>query len=145
MNKRIAFGCLVPILAISLLIVLLLWAMFGDRSSYQAKLGSHPNLPSTASDITIYQNRNITGQFVTDFKIAEHDFTSFAAEHHWDLRPISAPETVFQAISFHERRPNKKKEIVNGLFYSKRAANGGGVTVAYDRDAGRGYIESSSR
>ena len=145
MNRRIAYGCLAPVLVILLLLGLLGWAMFGDRSSFQTKLDSHPNLPTTASDITLYQNRNITGNFVADFKISERDFVSFAAEHHWHLQPISAPETVFQAIAFHEGRLNDKKEIVNGLFYSKRAGNGGGVTVAYDRVAGRGYVESSSR
>jgi|GEM_PF-6208364 len=145
MNKRIAYGCLAPVLVIFLLLGFLFWGMFGDRSSFQTKIDSYPNLPTTASDITIYQNRNITGDFVADFKIKEHDFVSFATEHHWDLRSISAPESVFQAIAFHEGEPNNKKEIVNGLFYSRRASNGGGVTIAYDRDAGRGYIESSAR
>ena len=145
MNKRIAYGCLCPVLVLLLLLGLLFWAMFGDRSSYQTKLNSHPKLPTTASDITIYQNKNITGNFDADFRISEHDFASFAAEHNWDLQPISEPMSIRHAKACHEGEPNDMKEITNGLYYSKRAANGGGVTMAYDRDSGRGYIDSSSR
>ena len=145
MNKRIAFGCIGPILVIPLLLVLLLWSMFGDRSSYQTKLDSYPLLPKTASDITVYENKNISGYFVTDFKIIEREFVLFATEQHWDLRPISAPASIIQAIDYHEGNLYKTREITNGLYYSKRAGNGGGVTVAYDRDAGRAYIESSRR
>ena len=119
--------------------------MFGDRSSFQTGLDRYEGLPHTASDITIYENKNMSGVFIADFKIAERDFVSFAATQHWSLEPISGSASVFQAKAFHEGRSNDKKEISDALYYSKRAGNGGGVTVAYDRKDGRGYIDSSSR
>jgi len=140
--KRIVVSCV----GLTVIGVLALgWAMFGDRSSFQTGLDRCEGLPQTASDITIYEAKNISGVLIADFKIAEHDFVSFAATKHWSLEPISNSASVFQAKAFHEGRSNDKKEITDGLYYSKRAANGGGVTVAYDRKSGRGYIDSSSR
>jgi len=140
--KRIVVGC-VCLIVVGVLV--LGWAMFGDRSSFQTGLDSYEGLPHTASDITIYRNKNMSGVFIADFRIPEHDFVSFAADQHWSLQPILGSASVFQAKAFHEGRENDKKEIIDGLHYSKRAANGGGVTVAYDRKNGRGYIDSSSR
>ena len=140
--KRIVVGC---VCLIVVCVLVLCWAMFGDRSSFQTGLDSYAGVPHTASDITIYENKNMSGIFIADFKIAEHDFVSFAATQHWSLEPISGSASVFQAKAFHEGRPNDKKEIIDGLYHSKRAANGGGVTAAYDRKGGRGYIESISR
>ena len=125
-------------------VLVLGWAMFGDRASFHTGLDSYEGLPHTASDISIYENKNMSGIFA-DFKIAEHDFVSFAATQHWSLQPISGSASVFQAKAFHEGRSNDKKEVIDGLYYSKRAGNGGGVTVAYDRKDGHGYIDSSSR
>src|SRR6266576_2026410 len=55
------------------------WVIFGHRSSFQTGLDTYEGLPQTASDITIYENKNMSGIFIADFKIAEHDFVSFAA------------------------------------------------------------------
>jgi len=126
-------------------VVLLGWSMFGDHSGFQTGLGRYEGLPPTASDITIYQNRNISGIFIADFKLSEPDFLSFAAEKHWAIQPISGSAFVFHARAFQEGRPNDKKEITDGLYYSQRAGNGGGVTVAYDRKDSRAYIDNSSR
>ena len=121
------------------------WVMFGDHSSFQTGVSQYEGLPSTASDITVYRNKNISGVFAADFKISEPDFISFAAQQHWAIQPISGSETVFRASDFHEGRPVATKEIHDGLYYSQRAGNGGGTTVAYDRKDGRAYISSSSR
>ena len=134
------------ILGIGVVVVLLLdRGMFGDHSSFQTGLTWYDGLPAAASDITIYHNRNISGAFIADFKISESDFVAFAQEKHWDVQPISGPVSVFQAKAFHERRRNDELEITDGLFYSQRAANGGGITAAYNRRNGRAYIQSSSR
>lgn len=125
--------------------VLLCWSMFGDHASFQRGLRHYEGLPVTASDIAVYENRNISGNFVADFKITESDFVAFAKQKHWDVKPISGSESVFQPEAFQDGRPNDKKDIINGLFYSQRAANGGGITVAYDRESSRAYINSSSR
>jgi hypothetical protein len=133
-------------LAVCVLGLLLLgWSMFGDHSSFQTGLSHFEGLPPTASDITVYQNRNLSGVLIADFKIAELEFVSFAAEKHWVVQPISGSAFVFQARAFHEGRPNEKKEITDGLYYSRRADNGGGLTAAYDRKDGHAYIDRSSR
>jgi hypothetical protein len=137
---------LIIVIALGVTVVVLLgWGMFGDHSSFQTGLVKYEGLPAAASDITVYQNRNISGAYVADFKISEPDFVSFAREKHWDVQPIAGPVSVFQAKAFHDRRPNDKKEITDGLFYSQRTANGGGITTAYDRRSGRAYVDSSSR
>ena len=140
--KRIVIGCLILLLAG---VVVLGWAMFGDQSSFHAGLSSYAGFPPTASDITVYQTRNMSGLFVADFRITEPEFVAFAKEQHWDLQPIPGSTAVFQAKAFHDGRPNDKRVVADGLFYSKRAANGGGVTATYDRRNGRGYIDKSSR
>jgi len=126
-------------------VVLLGWNMFGDHSSFQTGLTQYEGLPAAASDITVYRNRNISGTVVADFKISEPDFVSFAQQKRWDVQPISGPVFVFQAKAFHDGHANDEKELADGLFYSQRAANGGGITAAYDRRTGRAYINSSSR
>jgi len=119
--------------------------MLGDRSSFQTELSSYDRLPQTASDITVYRNANVSGQLVMDFKISEPDFVSFAAKKNWPIQPTTGAQFVFHAWAFHEGRPNERKEIGEGYYYSQRARNGGGITVAFDRKNRRAYIESSSR
>ena len=137
---------LIIVLAFGIAAVLLLgWSMFGDHASFHKGLRQYEGLPAAASDITVYQDKNISGTFVAHFKISEPDFIAFAQEKHWGVKPISDPESVFQPEAFQDRHPNDKKDITNGLFYSQRAANGGGITAAYDRESGRAYIDSSSR
>src|SRR6516225_9355987 len=99
---------------------LLNWLLFGDRSSFHTGLSKLEGLPPADSDITVYQERNITGEFVTDFRIAESNLVVFAAEKQWDLQPIVGSALACQAVAFREKRPNDRKEIVDGLYYSKR-------------------------
>lgn len=141
MKRALIAGFVVVVLAI----VLVGWSMFGDHSSFEAGLASYEGLPAGASDIVVYRNRNISGVFLADFKIQEPEFVAFAKGKQWQLQPISESTFVFQARAFHEGRPNDKKAIADGLYYSLRASNGGGVTAAYDRSDGRAYIDSSSR
>jgi hypothetical protein len=118
------------------------WAMFGDHSEFHTGLAHYEGLPASASDITVYRNRNISGTFVADFKISEPDFVAFAREKHLDVKPISRPEEIFHAKAFHERRVNEdRKRITDGLFYSNFEA----AIAAYDRHTGRAYVYFSSR
>lgn len=119
--------------------------MFADHSVFETGLDSYEGLPPNASNITVYRNSNISGVFLTDFAISEAQFIQFAAENNWGVEQLSDPVSVFHATAFHQGQPNDKKIISNGLYYCKHAANGGGVTIAFDRSIGRAYIESSSR
>jgi hypothetical protein len=143
--KRIAIGFASLVLIVLAILSFLFWISFRNQISFASGLSSYEGLPSTASDITVFQNKNVNGIFVADFQIVESNFVAFAAEKTWSLQPITNAEFVFQAKAFHDGKPNEKLEITDGLFYSKRAENGGGITVAYDRKSGRGFIENNNR
>ena len=133
---------LIVIVALVALACLLLgWSTFGDRSSFRTGLDRHEGVPSTASDIAVYQCKNLNATFVADFRIAERDFVAFAAEKGWVLEPITSTVSIFQAEAFRKRPP---KGVSDGLSYSKREDNGGGVAAGYDRKTGRGYINRFS-
>ena len=119
--------------------------MFGDRSSFEGGLGNYEGIPEAASDINVFKNDNISGMFLADFEIGEDEFVRFAESEGWDLDDVSGSEHIFVAEAYFEKAANPWTTIRNGLYYSKRARNGGGVTVGYDRKGGRGYISSSSR
>lgn len=87
----------------------------------------------------------MSGMFLCDFSIDEESFKAFSKIQKWEIEEIIEPKDLFTARAFHEGTPNEKHKIKNGLYYSKRAANGGGVTAGYDRGNGRGYISRSSR
>jgi hypothetical protein len=119
--------------------------MFGDRSSFESGLGNYEGIPETASDINVFKNDNISGMFLADFEIGEDEFVRFAENEGWDLDRVSGREHIYVAKAYFEKAANPRITITTGLFYSKRARNGGGVSVVYDRKSGRGYISSSSR
>jgi hypothetical protein len=145
MNRTI-ITVIAVVLALSVgLMVLLNWAMFGDHSSFQKGLAKYEGVPATASDITVYENKNISGVYVADFKISEADFLAFAREKHWGVKPIDGAAWVFQAEAFQIKNPNDKKKIHNGWFCSQPNAEGHWIEAAYDLRSGRAYIYRSSR
>jgi len=123
----------------------LLWAMFSDQSSFSAGLSSFEDLPSTAKDISVYKNSNISGLQIMEFTIPESDFRDYAENHSWPLNEISDTQLVMSAMEYHNKKGNYYKEISSGLFFEKRQENGGGVTVAYDRGNQIAYVNRSSR
>lgn len=125
--------------------IVFLRMMFGRNESYQTGLSSYTGLPPTASDITIFMNRNITGTVIADFKITENDFVAYAKEKSWSLQPITAPKKIRHAQAYHEGRFAEHKEITDGLYYERREADGGGTTLMYDRATSRAYIYETAR
>ena len=121
------------------------WNMFGDHSFYKEGLSSFEGLPSTASDISVYRNNNISGLFISDFQIAELDFVSFAASNRWAIQRTQGLVYVYEARAFKDGPPGGKKEINAGIFFEDRTASGSGITVAYDRANSRAYINRSMR
>lgn len=125
-----------------------LHALFGERVSFQTGLASCEGIPVTATDISVFRNENMSGMFVADFRISEADFLAFAAEKGWSVVKVAPPGTsgpIFTAQALHVGRGMADKQIFDGYYYSKRAPNGGGVTVAWDRAEGRGYLDISAR
>ncbi len=145
MIKRVVIiACIAVVVITGLAVAGFGWLMFGDHSHFETGLAKSKYLPPTAHDINIYTNPNITGWFVCDFSMNEEDFKKLAEKQGWNPREIKEPEKILTAKSVHDGT-HKEHKLKNGLYYSKRAPNGGGVTVGYDRDNHRGYIEQSSR
>lgn len=161
MKRKKKIGCISFIVLIVIAFFLFYWTMFGDHSSFESGLAKYEYLPGTAHDITVYTNSNISGMFICDFSMKEEDFKDFAKKQGWEIEEIKSiaqkqglkPEefallnAMYTAREFYRYRgdANKRHQIKNGLYYSKRANNGGGITVGYDRDNNRGYISKSSR
>ena len=142
--NKIIIGCFLIMVLCLTVFLTFCWFMFGDFSSFKTRLDKYKYLPETAKDITVYTNSNITGMFLCDFAIGEKDFRVFAKQQNWEVEEIKSLEELPTAISWHEKKYNGHR-IKDGVIYSNRAANGGGTTVAYDRENGRGYISKSSR
>jgi hypothetical protein len=124
---------------------LLCWAMFSDHSSYSEHLAVFEGLPPTASDITVYTNRNITGTVVAEFAIREADFVTWAEKNQWGVTEIVAPIEIGNPQAYHQGDPNRRTKVERGLYASHRRSNGGGIDVAYDRAKSKGLISRSSR
>lgn len=105
----------------------------------------YDGIPVSASDINIFKNENFSGMFLTDFAISEANFVSFADEQGWVLEGVSGRENIFVAKPYFEEAENPRRAITSGYYFTDRAPNGGGITVAFDRNSGRGYISSSNR
>lgn len=134
------------VLALSVgLMILLNWTMFGDHSSFQKGLAKYEGVPATASDITVYENKNISGVYVADFKISEADFLAFAREKNWGVKPIAGSASVYQAEAIHNGHPDDRKVIKDGWFCSQPNAEGHWIEAAYDRRGGRAHIYRSTR
>ncbi len=121
------------------------YLMFADRSVFQSGLASYEGLPSSASDISVYRNPNISGYFVADFRIPEADWMAFCSKKGWDLAPIQGARRMPIAASFVNGQKTGSAVIMDGLHFSRLARNGGGVEAAYDRTSGRAYISRSNR
>lgn len=145
MKKKYKIGCISFVVLVVIALIVFNWIMFGDHSSFESGLAKYEYLPDTAHDITVYTNLNISGTFICDFSMKEEIFKDFAKKQDWKIKEIKFPEYIFDAYEFHKGNTHKKHQIKSGLYYSKRADNGGGITVGYDRDNGRGYINKSSR
>ena len=124
---------------------LLCWAMFSARSSYSEHLSVFEGIPRTASDITVFTNKNITGTIVAEFDIREADFVAWAVQNQWGVTEIVSPIVIGTPQAYNEGDPNRRTSIERGLYATHRRLNGGGVDVAYDRTNRKGRISGSSR
>jgi len=124
---------------------LLLWSMFSDQSSFRSGLHSFGDLPSTAKDISVYKNSNMSGLQLIEFIIPESDLRDYAMQHSWKLQEIDQPQSIMSAVDFHNKNGDIYHIVSTGLFFEQRQGNGGGVTVAYDRARQVAYVNRSSR
>jgi hypothetical protein len=113
-------------------------------------------LPKSATNVSYYKSYSRTAY---EFEIAEAEFVKW---RDWELRPIDGAISIPRYIrtrvpDFGPNPTTKEREIrveayesrtarvANGLYYTYRQRNGGGVIVAYDRDRGKAFFWSSPR
>ena len=126
-------------------VLLALWAMFGRAPYFAAGLASYEGLPPTASDIIVFESRDIASIVAVNFKITEADFVAFAEALGLQVAPITSGQPILDAEALHRGDPDFDRVISNGLVGEERAPNGAGVTLVFDRELGRGFLVQSSR
>lgn len=124
-------------------------------------------LPNSASNVSFYKSGSFTAY---EFNISEPSFCEFAKTKSWNIKEISTEP--FKMVSYRighklkDKYPypelknlstdkdiedyNKAYEILrptitNGLKYEFREANGGGISVAFDRNKQRAFVQTNPR
>jgi hypothetical protein len=128
-----------------------------------------PWLPDAARRVSFYRSYSFTAY---EFDIAEQQFLTWAKDQGWEVQRIEreprsvlryhlaagkvgapadppADATAQQMTSWQDAmqtyRSAISKTIERGYFYDRRQSNGGGVTVGYDVDTARAYVQTSPR
>jgi hypothetical protein len=112
-------------------------------------------LPQSASNVSYYRSYRFTAY---EFDMAETDFKRWTP---YEVKPIDSPVKVarYWLISrgYSDLGPNPKRAeweaweasayatISDGLYYSHRRSDGGGVDVAFDRRKGRVFFQTNPR
>ncbi len=145
--------------------VLFLWAVTRP-AEVGVNISSVSWLPKEASDVSYYKTYVLTAY---EFSISEDGFEKWAARY-GEAKEIESVVRVarfsyMESLSFPEPLPMGASEsewerheaerarlevlrsiaITDGLVFEIRESDGGGLTVAYDRDYGRAYFESNPR
>jgi hypothetical protein len=136
----------------------LLRSMYLDFTSVE--MGEHQQsvdwLPNTASDISYYRSYSLTAY---EFTIAESEFLAWSR---FDLLRIEKPVSVLRYCCVSARLApldgstadeakliaymnSQTATVSNGWYYKRRRQNGGGITMAYDRETRRAFVETSLR
>jgi hypothetical protein len=114
-------------------------------------------LPAEARNVSFFRSYSWTAY---EFDISEAAFKKWASD--WDVAELTSPQTVARYGFGYDQWMNIQSadddmeaqrrtelrwytRISRGLYYRHEQSNGGGVTVGYDRDAGRAYFKSSPR
>jgi hypothetical protein len=73
-----------------------------------------------------------------------------AKERGWQLDLLTKPRDIMRYTFFlpetdRQRRELFSVEVDNGLIYQRRRPNGGGITVVYDSNTSKAYVNQNSR
>lgn len=101
-------------------------------------------LPPEASNISYIERTGMGGVKIAEFSIPQSDFNAFCEKNGWILKHQNDANIYFRNYIRSKDdpevdRPFDEYRVENALFYEDRKANGGGITLVYDLDAGRGY------
>ena len=128
-------------------------------------------LPGSARNVSFYRSYSFTAY---EFDIPEREFLNWAGGQGWEVRKVEGDPDPPSVLRYHfgggrlsypadlhpgateseveawkealrAYRSAREKRVERGYFYEHRQRNGGGVSVGYDLDAGRAYVQSSPR
>ena len=162
MKKRKTIG-----LAVLVLLGLVFWSVF--RESHGVGVDSVEWLPREAHNITYLKNDLIA---IAEFDIEQEAFQKWCERGGWSLRELTGAETcaVGRCLPYLESRgiipvSDRSDEVAGSddgielasviddhfskafgagdLFFEERWDNGGGYTIGYDVEEGRGYYDFS--
>ena len=149
-HRKTAIG--VGIVGLCIISIPLLWIGSASLLNSQPEFVEHsPHekwLPESARDISYLKSYSYTAY---EFTIEEAEFKKYALENEWDLKEINEEKRIARYLRFAEfvgRSSNSSDSyatVKRGLWYEVRLRNGGGISVAYDRDSQRAYIQKSPR
>jgi hypothetical protein len=130
------------------------WVLFfalidAHLPNVENNLASVEWLPGSASDISYYQTEGFGWTKIYECTMEEDPVREFAAGNRWVLEE---KEYAFMSgrnllgLSPLKEPDNDETDFAGKiLFYEDRASNGGGITVIYDRDRKRLFVNESHR
>lgn len=171
MMKKISIGVLVVVVVLlSPIICGVVWLGCVIRSNAHPVMGENVArvdwLPAAAANVSFYKSYSFTAY---EFDISEDGFVALAEERKWKLSEIG--EEGIRIVTYRMGRKMREKylpamsdvptdeqfeaycramEIVkptvsDGLTFEVLQANGGGITVVYDRAKQRAYVQTQPR
>jgi hypothetical protein len=149
--RRIAKAILIVGVTAAVGLVAVLTFAFGwSREDSGKHLPHVERLPAEASDVT-YAKREGFGWFTCyECSLPKAALERLAPEKGWKLEPKS--QVSMGGLRTPRGLPALKKGeyreldfVEKALFYEKRQPNGGGITVIYDLDTGRLFVNESHR
>lgn len=133
-----------PILAVLLgiLYVFYLGVTHFDTAEHRTNVSW---LPNGATNVSYYRSYSFTAY---EFDISEEGFLEWADG--WNVAPITLPESIWRYTKYTVAEPKRVEEahtamIASGYVHRSGQSSGGGMVVAFDREAQRAYFQSSPR
>lgn len=145
--KRLAIGG-------GVLFVLAIAAIFfvicGPRPAPVTGTDRPPWLPPVATNIFHKSQEGFGWWRAAEFTITESEFRTYAKSHGWQLierEDVMPPGQLELGRSAIVRNRDEEELVViqKALVYEKRAANNGGITIAFDPANNRAYFSQSHR
>lgn len=132
------------------LLAILAYGLAYSRPESGVALTSVDWLDSRASDISYFRANDFSGNFAYEFHISTADFEALARERGWLVAPITERRSIMRYTFFLPKTNALLHgppifELDRGMFYERRRPNGGGITVMYDANSLRAYVNQSSR
>lgn len=116
-----------------------------DHPRVATHMPSHPQVPDGASDVSSSVSP-LFAYFV--FKVSETDFTAWTTKRGYHHRGYKRSDGSYQdlqhTLTVHIPGMIETVEITDGIWMMNRDVDGGGYTVAYDRNTGCGYLDWST-